>query len=345
MAMSKATSKEPDVICPRCQKPFSDQMPVILNITDTGEIEAIDPRCNGAFDPFDQFPEQFALNQISLLPNRMVFSTDDHQCTEILASLATRFPDVRKWIDKYTEKKNNLSTGTVIVGVFPLSLALHVFTFAEGFEKQEDNGIMWWCASRPTVESIDELAKMLSGHFGGIEATKTQLYAVPGVSELLARVLSIPKRKSSPAGDLSEDINTHNLAFIKKNMLEISSFGWAAYKQYGRGAIVLFRTANNDILMPAAYIPQNKLSQIEAGLKDLPELFADMIASLPRHFSLYDPNTGIVVVVIDDDPESEYPASVYRMRTVPPPPAAYEQMGETMQEIAIWNGIDRGTIH
>ncbi len=128
-------------------------------------------------------------------------------------------------------------------------------------------------------------------------------------------------------------------------MLEISSFGWAAYKQYGRGAIVMFRAGKNDILMPATYIPQNKLSQIEAGMKDLPELFADMINSLPRHFSLYNPNTGIVVVIIDDDTESEYPASVYRMRTMPPPPVAYEQMGKIMQEIAIWNGTDRGIVY
>lgn len=111
-------------------------------------------------------------------------------------------------------------------------------------------------------------------------------------------------------------------------MLEISSFGRAAYKQYGRGAIVVLRAGKNDISMPATYFPQNKLSEIEAGLKNLP-----------------DPNTGIVVVVIDDDPESEYPASVYRMRTMPPPPVAYEQMGKTTQEIPIWNGIDRGTIH
>jgi hypothetical protein len=342
--MSKATSKQPDVRCPRCQKPFSAQTPVILNITDTGEIEAVDPRCNGASDPFDHFPEQFTLDQISLLPNRTVFSADDHQCAQILDSLATRFPDVRKWVDIYKERKNT-STGTVTVGVFPLSLALHIFTFADGFERQEDNGLMWWCASRPTVESIDELAKMLSGHFGGIEATRKQLYAVPGVPELLARVVSIPKSKTPTDGDLSEDINAHNLAFIKKNMLGISSFGWAAYKQHGRGAIVLFRASKDDILMPASYIPQNKLSQIEAGMKDLPDLFADMMASLPRHFSLYDPNTGIVVVVIDDAPESEYPASVYRMRTMPPPPVAYEQMGKTMQEIAIWNGIDWGTVH
>ena len=333
-----------DSKCPRCFKPFSEHTPIVLNISDTGETEAIDLRCNGAFDPFDHLPEQFAINEISLLPNRIVFSADDHQCAQILDSLATRFPDVRKWVDIYKERKNT-STGTVIVGVFPLSLALHLFTFADGFERQEDNGLMWWCTSRPTVESIDELAKMLSGHFGGIEATRKQLYAVPGVSELLARVVSIPKSKTPSDGDLSEDINAHNLAFIKKNMLRISSFGWAAYKQYGRGAIVLFRASKDDILMPASYIPQNKLSQIEAGMKDLPDLFADMMASLPRHFSLYDPNTGIVVVVIDDDPESEYPASVYRMRTMPPPPVAYEQMGKTMQEIAIWNGIDRGTVH
>ena len=131
--MPKATSKQLDVKCPRCQKPLSDQTPIILNITDTGEIEAIDPRCNGAFDPFDHLPEQFALKDISLIPNRMVFSADDHQCAEILASLASRFPDVRKWIDKYTEQKTDLSTGTVTVGVFPLALAFHVFTFCRRF--------------------------------------------------------------------------------------------------------------------------------------------------------------------------------------------------------------------
>ena len=181
-----------DSKCPRCFKPFSEHTPIVLNISDTGETEAIDLRCNGAFDPFDHLPEQFAINEISLLPNRIVFSADDHQCAQILDSLATRFPDVRKWVDIYKERKNT-STGTVTVGVFPLSLALHLFTFADGFERQEDNGLMWWCASRSTVESIDELAKMLSGHFGGIEATRKQFYAVPGIPELLARVVSIPK--------------------------------------------------------------------------------------------------------------------------------------------------------
>jgi len=88
------------------------------------------------------------------------------------------------------------------VGVFPLSLALHVFTFSEGFERQEDNGVMWWCASRPTVESIDELANLLSIHFGGIEPTQKKLYAVPGLSELLGRVVSIPKSKTPPSEDL-----------------------------------------------------------------------------------------------------------------------------------------------
>jgi len=54
-------------------------------------------------------------------------------------------------------------------------------------------------------------------------------------------------------------------------------------------------------------MPQNKLAEIEAGMKDLPALFADMMTSLPRHFSLYNPNTGIVVVVIDDDPRASIP--------------------------------------
>ncbi len=123
------------------------------------------------------------------------------------------------------------------------------------------------------------------------------------------------------------EMDRQNMEFFQQHSAQIAAFAYLCFKEHGRGAVVVNLTseAAQAIQPPPAasglagglmtYAPRSAWSSAATGLSSLD------IEGVISKIDHYDPNTGVVVVVMRD-PKG---IAAYRIRTVPPPPEAYQK--------------------
>ena len=127
--------------------------------------------------------------------------------------------------------------------------------------------------------------------------------------------------------DLS-DLDRQNLEFFQRHNAHLAAFAYHGCKEYGPGAVIVNLTneATQTVQPPApvterlesglmSYIPRAAWSDASTSLTSL-----DIIGVIDK-IDHYDPNTGVVIVVMRE-PQS---LAAYRIRTVPTPPEAYQK--------------------
>jgi hypothetical protein len=126
--------------------------------------------------------------------------------------------------------------------------------------------------------------------------------------------------------DLS-DLDRQNLDFFQRHNAQLAAFAYHCFKEYGRGAVMVNLTSE----AAQAAQPAPATRRLEEGIMTYaprgdwtnatPGLTSSNIEGVISKIDRYDPNTGVVVVVMRE-PQG---LAAYRIRTVPTPPDAYQQ--------------------